>query len=272
MTDEGQIALGWVRRRAYAGATADPAKVTADGVRELARRAALEICPEPVAVFISQSSLALPRDPYGDIDVVVVAPEADYYARHCKVRYGVPVELQLVGADFIPHVITWMRRTGYPLFLDIVDAGEAVIGGETAEAIRARLSAVYKEGPSPPTTSQLGLLREQVTNLVLDLGRAEPCEEAMATGLSLYAPLLKMAFLQRRVWVDRGKYARRSLGELDPEFAEKLDEAFRDLVAGEPSLLIELAAETLAACGGPAWAGIKSRNKLGTPGDSSEPR
>ncbi len=192
-----------------------------------------------------------------DIDLVVVFDRLDAARRESFLVDGVPVEAFVHDPETLAWFVEEDIARGRPSILNMIAEG-SVIGAhpDSAEALRADISARLASGPPPLSTSALNALRYEITDAIDDLLGDRRADEVMAIGALLHPKLVELVLRGRGHWNGAGKWAPRLLAKMDTGLAGRFDTAFRALFAeGDPGLVIALADAELARHGGRLFDG-----------------
>jgi Nucleotidyltransferase domain len=230
--------------------------ITAELAVDVIQRATAAQFPAAVHVFACGSSLNGTARPYSDIDVVVTLAAPIMYERRCFVFDGYPVDIQAIGLPSIRQAVAKARSARLPFLLKSIATAKIVTDRDgRAAQLQALVARHYHAGPPAADARAIDLLRLATTELLLDLCTLQDHDDKVATGLSLYHPLMNLLLPADVGWLHTGKHIPREMGKRGSARFQEVSTAYKSLFAGEPDPLITLTLTVLDLWGGPLWDG-----------------
>ncbi|RDL51179.1 hypothetical protein BLJAPNOD_02309 [Ensifer sp. M14] len=216
----------------------------------------VERYPDALFAIAAGSILRGEGTPSSDIDLVVLHEQLDGAWRESFTTGGFPVEAFVHDFETLNWFVDQDVAGGYPVLLDMV-AGGTVIGRNIGrgEALQAQARARLSCGPDELAAERRDALRYHITDLLDDLKDERPAEEIRGITIALHQPLCDLALLGRGHWSGKGKWLPRLLQRLDPELAQRFDDAFRLAGEGQADALVALAEDELGRQGGRLFDG-----------------
>lgn len=249
----------WVtRRQTVAMHVADPEQAVA-----AAGRLVVERFPEARAAWLAGSVVAGRATATSDLDVTVLVPGPPAPYRE-SLRYdGWPVELFVHTAESVDTWLAKDRARRRPTLGRLVAGGLPLLdvdgaGREVAQRCRDFLAA----GPEPLTAEERDAMRYGLTDQLDDLADAADPQLRAAVAVDLWQGTATLLLAAAGWWCGTGKWLVRELQAYDAahrtRFAPRLHGGLLAAMHGEPTLLVEVADEVLAANGGRLWEGYRA--------------
>lgn len=229
----------------------------------VARRAIQVHYPKAFYAYACGSAATGRYRPYSDIDVIVILEASLHYEQRCLIFEGAPIDFQTMGKDAAPSVAAHARRSGFAASIEALAGGEIIVdtdGG--AAALRQMMRDAIDAGREPAAPIMIDVLRNVITNLLLDLCGADDPAEIIACGLALYYPLMNLLTPKDTGWLHAGKMIARRLKASDSDVFDRVVVAYRDLMEGRPDGVMLLTEEVLDRWGGPLWDGYVQRGPI----------
>ena len=217
--------------------------------------------PESEVVFLSGSVMRGEGTSTSDLDLVVVFQSLEHAYRESFTFGGWPVEAFVHDRETLNYFFRQVdQASGVPSLPTMVSEGtEIPEASEFSLSLKKMARSVLKDGPPKWGASEVDSSRYSITNVVDDLSDPRSRAEQIATGTELFSLLATHFLRSQRLWSATGKAIPRRLREVDPDFADRFEQAFAQLFeAGNASSVIELATEVLSRDGGRLFDGHKS--------------
>ncbi|MEU8076870.1 nucleotidyltransferase domain-containing protein [Catellatospora citrea] len=215
-----------------------------------ARRLVEDRFPAARWAMLTGSVLTSARTPGSDLDILVFCDAGDGLPFREWQRWdGFNVDLFAYDQAGLDHYLELDLRDGRPALHRMLSGGRLLTGADThATRLQAHCAGVLAAGPRPLTADQLNMLRYGLADLSDDLAHAAEPVEAAATAAMLWQAVADAACATARPphWRGTGKWRARELLDLDPAYAARWLAARHD-----PQTLLAMAAEQIAATGGP---------------------
>ncbi|WP_144126344.1 nucleotidyltransferase domain-containing protein [Catellatospora sichuanensis] len=215
-----------------------------------ARRLVEDRFPDARWAMLTGSVLTSARTPGSDLDILVFFDEGGGLPFREWQRWdGFNVDLFAYDQAGLDHYLEMDLRGGRPALHRMLGGGRLLTGpDEHATHLQAHCAGMLAAGPRPLTADQLNMVRYGLADLTDDLVHAADPIEAAATAALLWQAVADAACATARPphWRGTGKWRARELLDLDAAFASRWLAARHD-----PQALLAMAAERIAATGGP---------------------
>jgi hypothetical protein len=215
--------------------------------------------PDALAAFVGGSVLTSARTSTSDLDVVVVlaGPPAPYRETFRHEGWVVEAFVQdraslayYYGHDAERRVCSLLRMCGESEILVDRDG----LATAVQQDARARLAS----GPAPLEEAECDAMRYALTDLLDDLEGCRTEGELPYLAGALLVQTAQLALAAAGAWGGTGKGLQRSLVAHEPDLADRLAAAHRDVVTGGPrEPLRAVVLEVLDRVGGPLQEGYR---------------
>jgi hypothetical protein len=188
-----------------------------------------------------------------DLDIVVMFRSLEHAYRESFTFGGWPVEAFVHDPETLNYFFRQVDRTaGVPSLPAMVSEGaEIPEASDFSRSIKQLARSVLEEGPPIWGKSEINDSRYAITDVVDDLSEPRSRAEQIASGTVLFSLLATHYLRSRQLWSAKGKAIPRRLREVDPQFADRFEQAFEQLFeTGDASSAFELAKEVLSRDGG----------------------
>lgn len=214
--------------------------------------------PKSEVIFLSGSVMRGDGTATSDLDIVVIFRSLEQAYRESFTFGGWPVEAFVHDPETLNYFFRQVDRpSGVPSLPAMVSEGtEIPEASEFSLAMKELARSVLRDGPPHWGASEVNSSRYAITNLVDDLSEPRSRAEQVATGTQLFGLLATHFLRSQQLWSATGKSIPRRLHEIDPEFADRFEQAFVQLFeSGDASSVFELTREVLSRDGGRLFDG-----------------
>jgi len=229
-----------------------------------ATRVIEERFPECRDAFLSKSVLTSHRTPTSDLDIVVVldGPPAPY--RETIRAYGWVVELFVHSRESLLFFYDFDAQSRTCTLARMCADGYVLrSSGEEATEIQDEARMVIDAGPAALTDEERAQRRYRLTDLLDDLRGTSDSVEIVFIASQLLDLAGELALLSERRWIGGGKWLARHLAAASDDFANRLADAFRLLLATDDKQpMIEVVSAILYMAGGPLTEGFSAHNPV----------
>jgi hypothetical protein len=166
---------------------------------------------------------------------------------------GWPVEAFVHDPETLNYFFRQVdRATGIPSLPGMVSEGKEIPeASEFSRSMKELARSVLMEGPPTWGEAEIKNSRYAITDVIDDLIEPRSRAEQVASATVLFSLLANHFLRSRQLWSAKGKTIPRRLREVDPQFADRYEQAFGQLFeTGNVSSVFELAKEVLSPDGG----------------------
>jgi hypothetical protein len=229
-----------------------------------ATRVIEELFPECRDAFLSKSVLTSRRTSTSDLDIVVIlnGPPAPY--RETIRAHGWVVELFVHSRESLMNFYDLDAQTRSCTLAAMCADGHVLrsIGDEATE-IQVEARTFIDAGPTALTYEESEQRRYRLTALLDDLRGTSDSVEVVFIAGQLLQETGELALLSERRWTGQGKWLARHLAEGPDDFAYRLANAIKVLLAtGDKKPMIEGVSSILDLAGGPLTDGFVARRSF----------
>ncbi|WP_312034513.1 nucleotidyltransferase domain-containing protein [Actinoplanes sp. TBRC 11911] len=208
--------------------------------------------PDATWAVLTGSVIGPLRTAGSDLDIVILRSAGPAFRESLRFR-GWPVELFVQTPSALERFLAKELAIRKPSLHRMLAQGVTLSGDP--EPTRSRCARVLAEGPPPLTAIERERFRYGLTDLLDDYTHATDAGERLVIAAAVWTETARAALAFRGGWISGGKWLLRELRELDPALAARWLTA-RD----DPA---PLAAEVLAAGGGPLFDGYRAVDSSG---------
>jgi len=229
-----------------------------------ATRVIEERFPECRDAFLSKSVLTSHRTPTSDLDIVVVldGPPAPY--RETIRAYGWTVELFVHSRESLLFFYDFDAQSRTCTLARMCADGYVLRSfGDEATEIQNEAQTTIDAGPAALTDEERRQRRYRLTDLLDDLRGTSDSVEIVFIAGQLLDMAGELALLSERRWIGAGKWLARHLAAAPDDFANRLADAFRLLLATDDKQpMIKVVSAILDLAGGPLTEGFSAHNPV----------
>lgn len=234
-----------------------------DAAAAIARRLVAERFPEARAAWLAGSVAAGTATATSDLDVTVLVPGPPAPFRE-SLRYdGWPVELFVHTGPSVDDWLAKDRARRRPTLGRLIAGGVVLLDADgTGQEVGQRCRDFLAAGPEPLTAEECDARRYGLTDQLDDLADAADPQLRAGIATAVWQATGELLLAAAGRWGGTGKWLVRELQAYDAarrtRFAPRLHGGLVAAIHGEPTLLVEVADEVLAASGGRLWEGYRA--------------
>lgn len=188
-------------------------------------RAVTERVEQVSALLLTGSAAGGSIGPHGDLDLVVFTSSKMESSRRMLVReHNCLMEMFVVAERDYPALLQEARRTALPSLVRMCKDSRILAGGDKAAAFVELAERTWLAGPVPVTFADLDRRRVELTEWLDDF-RDGGRQEALFVAGKLLERGAEFILRAQDRWIGVGKWAYRTLAEVEPDSARRLAEA-----------------------------------------------
>jgi len=214
--------------------------------------------------FLSSSVLTSRRTPTSDLDIVVIlnGPPAPY--RETIRSDGWTVELFVHSRESLLFFYDFDAKSRTCTLARMCADGYVLRSlKDEADEIQGEAQKIIDDGPAALTDEEREQRRYRLTDLLDDLRGTSDSAEMVFIASQMLNMAGELALLSERRWTGAGKWLARHLAAAPDQFANRLADAFRMLIATDDKQpMIEVVSAILDLAGGPLTEGFGAHNPV----------
>lgn len=230
---------------------------------DTARALVGERFPEARAAWLAGSVTTGTATATSDLDVTVLLSGPPAPFRESLAHAGWPVELFVHTEDSVELWLGKDRLRRRPTLGRLIGQGLLLVDTDGSGAgIAERCRAFVAAGPEPLTDAERDAMRYGLTDLLDDLADATDPAIGAAVAVAVWQQAADLLLAVSGSWGGTAKWLVRELASYDERHGTRVGEQLYDglvaAIGGETALLVAVADEVLARCGGRLWAGYRA--------------
>ncbi|MFV3126713.1 nucleotidyltransferase domain-containing protein [Niveispirillum sp. KHB5.9] len=201
--------------------------------------------------------------PLSDIDLYVIVSAGRVAEKRTLVFEGVPLECNLFDTNSFYELLVRPRqdRRQYPFIANALEHAALLTGDEGLfNRLQAEARSILELGPPPRDARLTENLRATATNRLMDLYAGKGPVQTLLGVVNLVELILVVSAGQARDWYLPGNWSLDRIAARTPQRMAAIEEASRQALNGDMTLLTRLAWQVLEELDGPVLQQTNSYN------------